>query len=64
MAEWQTHEPQKLGPSWAWEFESPLGDSVIGFSFPGVAGAQPAFIRLAGPVRYRDLGLAGGPVLG
>ena len=30
VAEWQTREPQKLVPRWAWEFKSPLGDLLAG----------------------------------
>jgi hypothetical protein len=55
---WKTHDAQNVGPLWAWEFESPLGHSLIA----GAAGAQLTFIRSVRPVRYRGLQLEDGRV--
>ena len=58
---WDTRDFQNVVPARACEFDSRLG--YLQNDIADAAGAQLGFIRSTCPVRYRDLRLAGGPVL-
>jgi hypothetical protein len=64
IAKWRnryTRDAQNVVPARACEFDSRLG--YLRKHDADAAGAQLAFIRPVSPARYRDLQLAGGPVL-